>query len=193
MFIITRDQVKLYLGITVTDHDALIDAYIPIIDSKVKLITNHNFNDHYYGNLDSTKYLELLEYNGESLEAGQQLFGDNIDADTTIVNIFIGRDVFDISGTSYKTPFVELSKAVVATNSGQDLYFGISIAYLPTIAKGVWFLTGQQNTNAPAKSVKSKSIPPLSVTYSDADNKIDGVSGMPTWFVKALPKYMSGL
>ena len=36
MYIITRDQVKLYLGLTGNeDYNDQIDAYLPIIDSKI--------------------------------------------------------------------------------------------------------------------------------------------------------------
>ena len=194
MYIITREQVKLYLGLTGNDdYNDQIDAYLPIIDSKVKLICNNNFNDQYYCDTDNTKYMGIHEFDGESLEAGQQVFGDNIEEGTTIVNIYSGRDCYSFNGVSYCTPFVELSKAATGSETSQDVFFGISSAYLPTIAKGLWWLIGGQNTKAVKNSIKSKSLPPLSISYNDKDSEIDGKSGMPAWFLKGLPKYMSAI
>lgn len=188
--IITRDQVKLYLGITDSSLDAEIDRYLPIIDSKVKLITNHNWNDFYYCNIDSTKYIEVVEFKGESLEPGMQITGSGIPTGAYITNIFMHTAEFN--NVTYEPPFIEISEIATETETSAELYFGFPIAYHPTVAKGVLWLIQQENQTIPSQKVKSKSLPPLSVTY-DLNSKIDNRSGMPEWFVSALPYYMGGL
>ena len=66
--IITRDQVKLFLGITTSDYDTLIDVYLPVVDGKVRMITNNNWNDIYYCNTYSNKYIEVTEFFANRLD-----------------------------------------------------------------------------------------------------------------------------
>lgn len=206
MAIITRAQVKTYLGIDSTLYDDQIDVYIPIVEAKVKQICKNDFNMLILGTTteDSTSmtvssiywdYYYPYEYSsnnvnqpmkpeniGDFIEYGMQVTGDDIASGTYITAVLNDPD--------YITPTVTLSTAATGTGSGSRIYLGFNIAYHPTVAKGIyWMITGE-STSMPGNSVTSRSMGSVSVSYSDSDNKLDGKSGMPMWFVKALPKYM---
>ncbi len=93
-----------------------------------------------------------------------------------------------ISNDDRDIPTLVMSEA--STLSG-DYYFyaGANIAIQRTAAKGIWWAIGQVSTTINDTAWKSRNVGPLSVTKSDLDSKIDGKSGMPAWFVKALPRY----
>jgi len=201
MRVITRDQVKVQLGIMDNSLDTQIDSKLPIIDAKVKQITRNKFNMQMSAQLTTgsnmatvatinnlniqTQIEDITEY----IMTGDQLEGDGIDTNTSIDDMYYNGSTVTISGTQYTIPAIKLSN--VAIESGlKDIFVGFNIGYHDVIAKGVQFLITGTSTSLPQNRLKSKSLPPLSVTY--ADSKINKTYGMPDWFVDALPTYMSG-
>lgn len=199
MIVITRDQVKLYSGIEPSDttYDDQIDRYIPIIDAKVKQITGNRFNSFYQVSQDSTEYLEVYDFQGEALDIGAQITGQGIAADSYIQEVYYepGQMPFalEVGSKNYSFPVIKLNNAATQTDANAQVFVGINIAYHPEIAKGIFWLIGRENTTSlPGKSIKSRSMGPLSVSYDGTDAKIDGRYGMPAGFVKAFPKYHRG-
>lgn len=215
MVVITRDKVKELLGITSSDYDAQIDAKIPYIDAKVKQITRNNWDYKFVGSpeLDSNK-LYVYEYIpypqsaadrnasginnnciytdiSEALEIGQLVTGVGIPADTYIQNIVKqGTDSNTTITNTYESVYIELSANATASGVNIELTAGINIAYQDIIAKGVQYLINQTSTTIPATGLASESIGSYSYSLGQGDQKIDGKSGMPSWFVKGLPRYM---
>lgn len=203
MRVITRDQVKTQLGITDNSLDSQIDAKLPIIDAKVKQITGNKYNYQIQVNMTNgsdiatiTSVENVPENNWryfkediqEYITAGDQLEGDGIPVETHVSEIYYNGDTVKLNSTQYIIPAIKLSNN--ATEDGvQDVFVGINIGYHDIIAKGVQYLISGTNTSLPQNRVKSKSLPPLSVTFRDS--KIDPKTGMPDWFVEALPKYVS--
>lgn len=219
--VITRDQVKLYLGVSDTSIDAEIDRYIPIIDTAVKQITRNDWNARYSlqttsGSRDARIFpidsfddddinirtnrnvgrRVSLSRVGDSLRTGQTVTADNVPSDTYFTDVFIQE--YSGTGRSSRSFYeynkiisVELSVAATATGS-ETAIVGINIAYLPIIAKGVnWFIAKENRTN-PTSTFETKRVGPLTLTRSDVEADIDGRFGVPSWLVKALPKYTRG-
>lgn len=199
MAIITLAQVKTQLGLSDTTYDAQITAKLPIIDSKVKLITKNNWNKRIYGDTtDASANITLYEdytlsvknygYILEWVLPGSQITGTGIPTGAYITDIYA-------EGTedNENYPMVTISDNCTATASGIEMYLGFPIGYHDIVAKGIWFLIDGTSTTLPTNSATSESMGPASVSYSDADNKLDGISGMPMWFVKSLPRYGSGM
>jgi hypothetical protein len=205
MKVITLDQVKQYTTLTDADDDD-INLMLPVIDSKVRLITRNRWNYQIYlqlvtGQADA-EVSGMVNYAGVSygnsginapwvvddirdwLEVGAQLQGPGLTAGTYIEEVFY-------NGPDYQNkliPVITLSQ--VATATGLNVVqMGIPLAYVPTIARGVQWLISSQLKPVQEVGVTSKSMGPVSISYSDKDAMIDGLSGMPLWFVKALPRY----
>ena len=53
-YVITRDQVKTYLGISDSSYDTEIDRYIPVVDARLKQICRYDFYDLVIGNTEYT-------------------------------------------------------------------------------------------------------------------------------------------
>jgi hypothetical protein len=189
MRVITRDQVKTQLGIEDTSLDTQIDAKLPIIDAKVKQVCNYHYNlevtliltggsDLAYisshQNVNNDYEIEDIQ---EYIMAGDELEGTGL---TT------GTYIYDVYPNDLK---VKLSAVATATGT-ESAYIGMNKGYHDVIAKGVQFLITGTSQSLPQNRVKSKSLPPLSVTYTDT--KIDPKTGMPNWFIEALPKYQGG-
>ncbi|MCP4985408.1 MAG: hypothetical protein GY928_04845 [Colwellia sp.] len=214
MKVITLDQVKAQLGITDTSLDVKITAKIPIIDAKVKQITNNRFNmqisaqmttgsnivtlatsnryPYNYSNSIGVKTNRTL-YSIDDLEeyvmTGDQLSGDGVPTETYIEETYYNGSYVTINNTQYQVPAIQMSN--VATETGlKEMFIGINIGYLDIIAKGVQYLITGTSQSLPQNRLKSKSLPPLSVTY--ADSKVNKTYGMPGWFVDALPTYIGG-
>lgn len=196
--IITRDQVKTQLGITSAIYDSQIDAKLPIIDAKVKTITQRRWNDRIVGNITSgSAYVEIYSYDTDVyytdyyddlidyVMVGQQITGTGIPSGAYITDIWAKGTA---SNDTY--PQIELDQNATATTAGEDLFLGFPITYHDIVAKGVQWLINQTNTRITDNTWSSKSMGPVSVTKSQGDNRIDGASGMPLWFVKGLPRYM---
>lgn len=208
MAIITLAQVKEFLGISDSSYDTQITAKIPYIDAKVKQITRHNWNDLVYGNttVDNPYVLIYPAYDIELgykpyqfnerikdvLEdlvfAGQQVSGTGIASGAYVDSIYPNG----VPGSLTFEPAIKLSSNCTATGTTVEIYLGFPIGYLDIVAKGVWFLIGGTSTALPKNSITGRSMGPLSVQYSASDNKLDGQSGMPLWFVKGLPRFIGG-
>lgn len=209
MNVITLEQVKAQLGITGPTYDAQITAKLPIIDAKVKAICKNNFNLRFAADLTSgetecTAYplyktrdnypsginnYAITRDISKSLEVGMQVEGDNIPSGAYIESFYKSGST-DILGTVYDMVYLTLSEA--ATDDGEGVYItgGISIAYLDVIAKGVQWMINKTSQSIDDSNWSSRSVGPLSVTKSSANEKIDGKSGMPAWFVRGLPRYI---
>ena len=213
--IITRAQVKEELGLNAIEtYDAQIDELLPVIDSKVKQITRVNWDMQILG--DTTNGSNLVEvysvinYAGrnmfhrsginasfrfddihEYLFAGAQLTGDNLASGTYISEVYYNEaGSVTLSGTEYTVPVIQMSANATVTETGADIFVGMPTAYLNIVAKGVWYLIQNKNTKLPVAGITDKSIGTVSVSFGD--DVIDGRFGMPSWFVKGLPRHMGG-
>lgn len=213
MQIITLAQVKDYIGITTTDHDAAITAILPLVDAKVKEITRRNWTLQVRANLYSTEYAELrtvgtdqfadaypsasrsvgidwsLEDIADYVAAGYEIAGDGIPGGTYITDVY--RIRLTKAGRTYTAPVVELSESATATGS-RDAVIGFNRAYHPIVAKLAWWMIQDQSTDTPAGSIASESIGDISVSYSGTGAELDGRYGVPQWAVRGLPRYGRG-
>ena len=183
--IITLAQVKAQLGLTDTTYDTQISAKIPIIDAKVKAICQNEFNQQFYATTKTGSNLitGLITQPIKDLSTGQIITGDGIPDGAYITDIYKGYSTTELS-----TPSIRLSEAATATATVY-IYAGFNIAYHDVVSKGIWWMIDGTSTKINDTAFKSRSVGPLSISRSDKDNKIDGKSGMPAWFVKALPRW----
>jgi hypothetical protein len=207
--VIDRATVKTNLGITTdnTTYDSKIDAQLPIIDAKVKQICGRNFNDQIVMSTTSgSEYAEIwgiwywqgghkchqdrpspmVKQIVKDIPVGTKLSGESI-PDTSILEIYYDYSA-EFSGKTYSSPFVKMTDNATATNTGAQTFYGWNVAYDSIVSKGIWWLISQQSTTIEDDTWTTKKYGPLSVSRGRAD-AIDPVSGMPKWFVQALPRY----
>ncbi len=220
MKVITLAKTKTLLGITDTASDTAITANIPIIDSKVKQITNNKYNDQItgdittgvlyvpiYGFLYDNVYYKYRHgrtwYSGinnnlviddleEYIQVGQLIEGDNIPDETYIDEIYYNGYSVEFDSVTYSVPVLKLSAVPTATTAGNQMFIGVTIGMQPTIAKGIQYLINSTSTTLPTNALASKTIGKTSKSFGSSDQEIDNKYGMPAWFVKALPQYQGG-
>ena len=215
MRVITLDKTKELLGITTGDLDEAITRYIPIVDSKVKKIMRNRFNDQIRGitktgsqivevfsavlsgisygrNALRPEYGNLADCLEEYLEIGTLVEGEGIPSDTYVEEVYYNGYSVDISGDTFTIPSIRLSNAATADNTNSQMFLGFNIAWQNTIAKGISWLINQENRIDPGNPATSKRIGRGAVSYGNGTERIDGISGMPAWFAKALPAYHRG-
>ena len=198
--IITLEQVKAQLGLTGdATYDDQIDAKLPIIDAKVKSITNRKFNAQYSGTANTTAKVVssinsklstyplgvnnpyVQDHGAELLAIGDEVFGDDMAAGTYITDVFLNEQA------GFSAPLVYLSDAPTVDGS-TDFVVGFNVGYHDIVAKGVWFLI--QNTTAStagmSAGVSSKRVGPATISFGEGLDKLDGLTGMPLWFVQGL-------
>lgn len=212
----TTAQVKQYLGIPTgtTTYDADIARYIPIVEAAARQITGGLYLLQVNGTIEnasktmtvSSVYSQTRQlygygfYNSATgagfpygdpgpknkmlasvLPAGLQISGDGIPADSFIerVQTFGGESTIILSVAATKTQEV-------------TAYTDFPIGFLGTIAHGVWWMIDQQKKASGDTTWTSRSVGPVSETRSEAEMKIDGLFGMPAWFVKAFPRVYHG-
>lgn len=200
---ITLETCKSLLGIaeTVTTYDDAIEAKINYIDVTVKRITKNKFNMQIVGSTTiNTKILSVYgiysyagqiydsgEYTGygitDILSVGQQLEGAGIGSGAYIADM-----IAENSFVNVVYPRIELSANATATGQ-TSIMTGIPIDLQQVIAKGIWWLMQNDSTIIKDENWTSRSMGPLSISRSDSDLKIDMISGMPLWFVKAFPRF----
>ena len=207
---ITTAQCKTLLGLSVTTYDTAIAAAIPKIDAIVRRLTRGRYNLFVTGTTTSgTTGMLISEVKAASglpiyvagsfswssdggplvdcLEIGMQISGTGIAADSHIVDIY--PDGGTIDGVEYVGAAIELSAD--ATASGRvEAQTAIPVDLQYVIAGGVWWLVQNNPTTPKDDTWVSRSMGPLSITRNASDTQIDGGSGMPLWFVKALPSFM---
>jgi len=190
MSIITTDQVKELLGIGVADYDAQIAAKIPYIESIVKLATRNNWNKEILVDMDSTIYLEISQEDEDEILPGAQVSGDGIPAGAYIVDIYPGGDpTSSLNGN----PVIQISSAATKTQNSVRFFLGFPIGFLDIVANGIWYKINQTSTVLPSRSIASRAMKHTSVSYNGKDSEIDGRFGMPSWFIKGLPRYHRGV
>ena len=210
----TTAQVKTYLGIpsTTTTYDADIARYIPIVEAAARQITGGLYLLQVNGTITtgskelvvSSVYSQTRQVYGATTSAGGEGFpygdpgpknkpligvlpaGLQITADGIPADSFIER-VQSFGGTST----VILSAQATKTQE-VAAHTDFPIGFLTTIAHGVLWMIGQQKTASGDTSWTSRSIGPVSETRSAAEMKIDGLYGMPAWFIKAFPRVYHG-
>lgn len=223
--IITLAKTKELLGITDDLQNTAISRYIPIIDAKVKLITNNRYNVQVLGDTteDSTTVklksilnntlgqldffanprwydvcnlgiqnqwcIEDLE---EYLDTGMLITGGSIPADAYIDQVFYNGFSVVSGSDTFAIPTITLSTAATETAAGVQMFLGFNIGLQTTVAKGIAWLIDQENETISDSGLLSRSIGPTRKSWSVSQSVIDGKYGMPVWFVKAFPVYMSG-
>lgn len=212
MQVIDLATTKALLGITSSDSDAAITAAIPYIDAAVKTITGNRYNVQVAGSVTSgSQYVEVWSFRtdargyyiryddqrfadtlGEFVQVGQLIEGEGIPSGAYIEEVYYNAPSVTVSSTDKAVPTIKLSANATATNESAQLFLGINISYRPTIAKGIQWHINQLNTTITDNSWQSRSMGPVSVTKGSSADRIDGKSGMPFWFVRAFPRYMSG-
>lgn len=213
MKIITLAKTKELLGIDDTAQDTKITRYIPIIDSKVKQITHNRYNMQILGDTvtDSanvpisglwnvTGGIQnhwVLDDIDEYMLIGSLISGTGIPADTYIDEFFynLAASDFDFPLSSPQRkgiPTITMSANATEDGSNITIFVGITIGLQTTVAKGIAWLIDEENESIPTAGLLSRSIGPTRLSYSVSQSKIDGRFGMPSWFVKAFPVYMSG-
>lgn len=212
----TTAQVKQYLGIpsATTTYDADIARYIPIVEAAARQITGGLYLLQVNGTIEnasktmtvSSVYSQTRQLYGHGfynaatgagfpyndpgpknktlasvLPAGLQISCDGVPTDSFIerVQTFGGESTIILSAAATKTQEV-------------TAYTDFPIGFLTTIAHGVWWMIGQQKTASGDTTWTSRSVGPVSETRSEAEMKIDGLFGMPAWFVKAFPRVYHG-
>ncbi|MDA3939818.1 MAG: hypothetical protein PF693_10975 [Spirochaetia bacterium] len=206
MKVITLAKTKELLGISVTTLDTQIERYIPIIDAKVKQITNNRYNMQILG--DVTLDSKIVPISGlsnitggiqnnmvlddidESIIIGSLISGTGIPDGSYIGDFYYNLSTISDSLQTTKAPVINLSADATATGASVVMYLGISIGLQPTVAKGIQWLINQENTDEPGLGWTSKRMGPVSVVRGVAQAAIDGRYGMPVWFVNAFPSYM---
>lgn len=215
MRVITVDQLKAQLGITDASQDAALSAVLPELDARVKAITRRRWSDRVAVDttlgetvatlkpLDTATVqlprndsrnignLHSLDRFSEFVAPGQQITADGIADGTHIVDVY--DEDYEVLDRVYEEYVrVELSAAATATGSAVAT-LGISIAYHPVIARLAWWMVGQRSTTAQLDAgVASRSMGPVSVSYSGAAAELDGKHGVPRWAVVGLPRYGRG-
>lgn len=218
--VITLAKTKTLLGIGDTSQDAAIIANIPIIDSKVKQITNNRFNDQIIGDVTTgVLYVPIFGFTcnnerftfrsgrvwcsginnncviddlEEYIQTGQLIEGEGIPAETYIDEIYYNGHSVEFDGVTYSIPVIKLSAVATETNTSAQLFIGVTIGMQTTIAKGIQYLINSTSTTLPTNSLASRSIGPTSKSFGAKDQEIDNRYGMPAWFVKAFTQFQGG-
>jgi hypothetical protein len=214
----TTAQVKQYLGIPTgtTTYDTDIARYIPIVEATANRITAGMYILQVNGT--TTAASKDVAVSSVYCQSGMCLFGASkpecgcgypygdpnyafgssrpsfkpLGAVLTPGQLITGTGMAEgafIESVSQFDGENKITLSVAATASGEvSLYTGFPVGYLSTIAHGVWFMIGQQKTAMGDTSWTSRTVGPVSETRSASEMKIDGLYGMPAWFVKAFPR-----
>lgn len=174
---ISLTKVKELLGIVTTDYDAQINLMIPIVESDVKRILNHRFDEKlwckYYAGSN-----EIHELTGLSVK-GLLLDNDLVEG-RVVEGIGIPDDTY-ITGYDELTMTATLSNP--ATADGTYIKTSIEIGQWFPIAKMIWFKISKLNTNEDWKRVQSQTMGPVSISFIDT---VDAKTGYPIDLIKDL-------
>jgi len=182
---ISLETVKTFLGLTDSTYDAQITAMIPIAEAKYREIAGSDFNN----------YCAASYYSGDTtiqLGGGFNFETPNMDSGVYVLgfgDIVTGTGIPD---ETYITAIDKINGQITLsdtlTDSGAAIYGTTNISYRPVVSGLIWYLIGQQSTTAQdEKTVTSKSVGPLSLTY--ADGEVNSMYGVPQKIVDAIPKF----
>jgi hypothetical protein len=169
-YVITRAQVKTYLGITDITYDAQIDTWIPVV-SDFLVGENGYLNCSFLleGVADTNSSNLLTEVSGIDLSTVYE--GSVVD----IESIPDGSTV-----VSKTTDTITLDNVATSTLADQTLLIrNFPIGYKDIVANLVWYKIGNQTTaKAATGTVKSEKIEDYSITFDDTWSK-KGQGGYP--------------
>lgn len=174
---ISLQKVKELLGITGTDYDAQINFMIPIVESDVKRILNHKFNEKVYCiyTEGSTKISNL-----GGLSSRGFLLDNDITEGRVIEGIGIPDDTY-ITDYDEETAKATISQATTA--SGTYIRTSILIGQWAPIAKMVWYKISKLNTDEDWNKIASQAMGPVSISFIDT---VDAKTGYPIDLIKDL-------
>lgn len=191
---ISRDQVKIELGITDTTYDDAIDAKIPQAEAKYREVAGNDFNFMFYATFadsESTFSPGGVDY---SSAYGHAFINAYPEPDGAIWQLKYG-DIVEGDGVpagAYITSIDKKENQVTISDSftadGDVITVTTNIAYYPVVSQIVWYMIGQQSTTAAdSKEYKSRSVGPMAWTLDDS--QINRSYGLPQKIVNAIPKY----
>lgn len=174
-YVIDRETLKTLLQIADTTYDTLIDIYLPIVSEDVELICNQSFVCEYTGTLISGT-LTIVDINVNNVSKNWLVSTEQYD-NAKITDADYDNNTLTTEGSATAT----LEDATILINQ-------FPIAKRIVISQMVAFQLVKNNgvITSTKGSVKSKSLPPLSVTYDDKDTSLSGGFGYPSYIVSAL-------
>lgn len=172
-YVIDRETVKLLLQINDTTYDTLIDLYLPIVSDDINIITNVDWVKSYTGDLtNASQDITNITY-------GDTAKGQLVSTENYTQAIITDLDTNTL--TVDKTATATTEGATVLVNQfpiGKRVVAAQMIGYQISKNSGIGSTT--------QGSIKSKSLPPLSVTYNESDNSISNGYGYPNYMIKSL-------
>jgi hypothetical protein len=151
--LITLATVKTQLGISDTSDDTAIKDMIPIVSADVRRILNCQFDHVIPAEFNDTADTVEAVW---GLPLGQVVYDTNLPADTYITGFDTTNLVYSISGTP--------------TAEGTEMNLTVNIAQWPAISKMIWYkISKQSKSDALKTNVKSRSVGPLNVSFSDSE------------------------
>lgn len=174
-YVIDREALKTLLQITSTTYDALIDIYLPIVSEDVELICGQCFVKEYSGTLTDT-----------SMNITDIVLGNVYKKWLVSTSNYTQAIITDADMDNYS-----LTVDTASTASGEDEIILINqfpIAKRIVVSQMIAYQLVKNNgvITSTKGSVKSKSLPPLSVTYDEKDTSLSGGYGYPSYIVSAL-------
>ncbi len=127
----------------------------------------------------------------EYLNTGMLITGGSIPANVYIDQVFYnGFSVLSGSDT-FAIPTITLSTAATETAGDVQMFLGFNIGLQRLVAKGIAWMIDEENETIPTAGLLSRTLGPTRKSWSVSQSAIDGRFGMPSWFVKSFPVYMS--
>lgn len=176
-YIITKEQVKAYLGITDTTYDDQIDLYIPDVSDDITRksgICNQSFLIYATATTDGTAVLSDVYIDFDKLYIGSQ--------------IYINGEDGEIESYDEDNNTITLTAALSNTAENQYLYIrNFPRGARQTIAKMVMFKIESTDTSTEgSKELTSESIGGVSFSYADISGSGYDKFGYPESLTKAL-------
>lgn len=145
--LMSLEKVKALLGIVGTDHDAELEMFIPIVSADVRRILNDPMDKWIAGDVRANG--DLLKTT-ERLDLGQVVYALELPADTYVKSV--GSAGYGLS-----------AKADYGVDKIVPL---VNISQWQAIARMVFYRAGNAKPVVAGDKVQSKSIGPVSVSYS---------------------------
>jgi hypothetical protein len=174
MPLVTKDEVKIYLQISSTDYDSLIDSYIPMVQADICEITNNDFLLRDVWNTGSDFVFAHSTSGADTITDGSSDFtGDNrpdfkADFDIIVHGSAYNDGKFAIDSVTANT--ITLTTTGELVDEDEDEVVLISQVkwpkqLKPVAAQMIWNKIDQ----AKRGPVQSESLGDYSVTYSNTD------------------------